>query len=174
MRRCPCGKKMLEDEREEQLLIPLAGCRWWWGMKRWRMMERRSGCQGDGRCRMLHADNVRGEKSRLGCCKSHFQQDFTLTKGKKKKRSSSVTGFQRFGVLYSVKGSWFGRWSWDKRLKKAQDRSVCFIIAAYSLKVWPLRDKDIGEDAPIRQIHCPSTSPRVDKRGCQERQVSLR
>lgn len=35
------------------------------GVKRWRMAERSCGCQGDGRCRMLHADNIKRERKKV-------------------------------------------------------------------------------------------------------------
>ena len=70
------GWFLLKDRRKMRVF--LFCCCWWWGMKRWRMMERRSGCQGDGRCGMLHAGNVK--KSVLGYRKSHMQSHLTFEK----------------------------------------------------------------------------------------------
>lgn len=150
-----------------RVLMSLGGCRWWWGMKRWRMMERWSGCQGDSRCRMLHADNVK--KSRLEYCKSHMQHHSTFEKENKqcinRFPTKLVSSTQwREPVLGEEVGN-----------KKNVDISL-FYNRRILPQVWTLHDKDNGEEAPVCQIpwiHCPSTAPGLHKSGCQQRIVSL-
>lgn len=145
------------------------------GMKRWRMAERSCGCQGDGRCRMLHADNIKRErkKSGLRCRESLVQHHLTFTKKSKHCREDSSHDV-------SPRRRTCSRGTEVVTRSSSSSLSLCFIIAAFCLKFGHctirMSEKKLllaRSPGSTPLTTAPLALPRLHRSGCQRRQVSL-